>query len=574
MSLERGAWKQMMLLAGLLALLASACRVSAPGGELQRQSGQAPPAFQFFARQAPTPTPFQPSPPTPTPAPTATPAGPRLLRVWSPTELPADLLAVINLPPGYEGISVAPDPNQAEASIELAGSDPDIRWIYALAAPFPTLVQGVSAQEIHQAWIGQAQGIFAGRPLLVGQDTLGALTILWGPPAEGAVQSIAAGGAELLAYAWEHRPSYAIIPFSEIEPRWKVLEVDGQSPLRKNFDPAAYALTLPLSLQPGPALTMHGGWPFSEQPLTNRQPERLTTLAMTGVTALVRATAYTMEQRGITYPAKDIGEWLREADITHISNEVPFAQNCPYPNPSQEGLRFCSDTRYIQLLEESGADVIELTGDHFQDWGTDAMLYTLELYQERGWKYYGGGADLQEGKQAAIIEHHGNRLAFIGCNGKGLAPAGPNRPGAAPCSGDWLPGAIQALAAQGYLPIATFQHYEYYTYRAQPNQERDFRAAAQAGAVIVSGSQAHQPQSIEFLGSSFIHYGLGNLYFDQYDISLATRQGFIDRHIFYGGRYLGVELLPIMFVDYARPRPMNESERQDLLRAVFNASGW
>jgi poly-gamma-glutamate synthesis protein (capsule biosynthesis protein) len=143
---------------------------------------------------------------------------------------------------------------------------------------------------------------------------------------------------------------------------------------------------------------------------------------------------------------------------------------------------------------------------------------------------------------------------------------------------DWMVKEAARLRAEGYLPVATFQHFEYYTYNAQPDQRRDFRALAEAGAVIVSGSQAHQPQAMEFrpgeAGTAFIHYGLGNLFFDQYDVSQATRQAFIDRHIFYDGRYIGVELLPIIFVDYARARPMDAGEREELLRAVFSASGW
>ena len=103
---------------------------------------------------------------------------------------------------------------------------------------------------------------------------------------------------------------------------------------------------------------------------------------------------------------------------------------------------------------------------------------------------------------------------------------------------------------------------------------RDFRALAEAGAVIVSGSQAHQPQAMTFEGNSFVHYGLGNLFFDQYDVSLATRQGFIDWHVFYDGKYISTELVPILFVDYARPRLMNADEKQQLYNAVFSASGW
>ena len=106
---------------------------------------------------------------------------------------------------------------------------------------------------------------------------------------------------------------------------------------------------------------------------------------MTGVTALVRATAFTMEQQGITYPGEDVRSWLLSADITHISNEVPFAENCPDPDPVQADVRFCSRDAYVGLLEDIGADVLELTGDHFQDWGTEAMLHTLDMYRQRGW---------------------------------------------------------------------------------------------------------------------------------------------------------------------------------------------
>jgi poly-gamma-glutamate synthesis protein (capsule biosynthesis protein) len=97
---------------------------------------------------------------------------------------------------------------------------------------------------------------------------------------------------------------------------------------------------------------------------------------------------------------------------------------------------------------------------------------------------------------------------------------------------------------------------------------------AEAGAVIVSGSQAHQPQGMEFLNGAFIHYGLGTLFFDQYGLCPACEQGLIDRHVFYDGRYISTELLPIQFIDYARSRPMTFEEANSLLQALFFASGW
>jgi poly-gamma-glutamate synthesis protein (capsule biosynthesis protein) len=469
-------------------------------------------------------------------------------------------------------IGLAEQPETANIRLEVSAENPLSHWIYALVAPFPTIPDGVAHEDLVHAWIGKASGSFAGLPLRMTPSTLGTLTALWGAPAEDAVKLH--GTDELLDKAWEGRPAWAIVPFERLEPRWKVLQIDGVSPIQKGFEPQQYALTVPISL------IMEADSVSSAAkitiPSTNRNPGRLTTLMMTGVTALVRATAHTMELQGVTYPARDIGSWLREADLTHISNEVPFAKDCPYPNPVQADMRFCSDTRYIGLLEEVGTDIVELTGDHFSDWGAEAMLYTLELYDQRDWPYYGGGANLSEARQAVILEHNGNRLAFIGCNAKGggYAQASASHPGAGACDFAWMESEIERLRSEGYLPIATFQHFEYYTYVALPNQTRDAQRLTEAGAVIVSGSQAHHPQAFEFSDGVLVHHGLGNLFFDQLDVSEATRQAFIDRHVFYKGRHISTELLSILFIDYARPRPMTPEERQRLLSVIFSASGW
>jgi poly-gamma-glutamate synthesis protein (capsule biosynthesis protein) len=487
--------------------------------------------------------------------------------LWISPGLPVGLRQAINPPPELD---LTASPDGATLRLEVSQSNPVSYWIYALAAPFPTIPDGVSSDTLLRTWRGESVGPFGGRALLMDESTLAALTALWDAPASGAVQVLPAG--DLLDQAWSAGRSWAIVPFEALEPRWKVLLVDGQSPIRTSFDPGSYALALPVSLVGPPDLLAAYGPLLA--PASNRDPAKMTVLAMTGVTALVRATAYAMEQKGISYPGRDIGDWLRAADLTHISNEVPFAEDCPYPNPVQASMRFCSDPRYVKLLEDVGTDIVELTGDHFQDWGAEAMRLTLRMYRERGWAYYGGGANLEEARQAITLEHNGNRLAFIGCNAKGLARASASQPGAATCGYDWMASEIARLRAEGYLPIATFQHYEYYTYPAQGSQQRDFRRMADAGAVIVSGSQAHQPQAFDFASQALIHYGLGNLFFDQYDVSLAARQGFVDLHIFYDGRYLGAELLTHLFIDYARPRPMTSNEREDLLIKVFRASGW
>jgi poly-gamma-glutamate synthesis protein (capsule biosynthesis protein) len=239
---------------------------------------------------------------------------------------------------------------------------------------------------------------------------------------------------------------------------------------------------------------------------------------------------------------------------------------------------FCSRPEYMELLEYIGTDILELSGNHNNDWGTGADTYSLQQYKKHNWMYFAGGANTTESREPLKITNNGNKLAFIGCNPVGPAGAWATNssPGAASCDDyGWLHETIRQVRDEGYLPIVTFQYFELYTPRPSEGQVREFHAAVDAGAEIVSGSQAHFPQTMEFYQGAFIHYGLGNLFFDQMDIPVpGTRREFIDRHVFYKGKYLGTQLYTALLEDYAKPRPMNQSERADFLSEYFRDSGW
>ena len=309
---------------------------------------------------------------------------------------------------------------------------------------------------------------------------------------------------------------------------------------------------------------------------TNRDPSRLTTVILTGVTALVRGTADMMELKGMTYPAEEIRDFLMDADILHINNEVPFSPKCPPSSQriSNQLLVFCSKPEYSELLEDIGTDIIELSGDHLQDWGPDAVYYTISLYEDHGWKYYGGGKNIEDAKKPLLIEHNGNKLAFLGCNAKdkGYAGATATNPGAVTCDFDYLDKEIKQLIQQGYIPIVTFQDEEIWSTDPPQSVKDDFYKVAQSGAVIASGSQSHQPQTMEFFQNSFLHFGLGNLFFDQIFEGDPNKKAFLDRHVFYNGKHISTELLTTIFVDLAKSRLMTPEERAMLLEEVFSAS--
>jgi hypothetical protein len=517
-------------------------------------------------------------PPEVTPIPSTLPSTPAPIPVWLDEGLPGRLsqaaAAWIAAQPGRYALTGERASAEVALGSTVAGGTPVANWVYALVAPFPTLEDGVSWDELRGAWMGNPAGVFAGRPLLVSAETGAVLTGLLGEPALGTVVTVPEG--ELLDRAWAAQPTFAwaVVPFEALEPRWKVLRLDGLSPLDRGLDLDAYPLVVRLSAA-GPGETLEPLLSAADLPTTNRDESHMTRVVMTGVTALTRATAWRMEQKGLTYPAQDVGDWLRAADITHVSNEVAFDPECGPPNPVQEGLLFCSDPRYIELLEHISVDVVEMTGNHIADAGVEHVEPTLDMYVERGWQYFGGGRNLEDARQPAVFQHNGNVIAFLGCNPTGPPSvwATPERAGAAPCDYELLYAQLAELRAQGALPIVTLQYWEEDRYDPTPQQIADFQALIEAGAAIVSGSHAHHAQGFGFHQGSLIHYGVGNLFFDQMEL-MGNRQEFIDRHVFYGGRHISTEVLTALLEDWSRPRPMTEQERLELLQTVFAVSVW
>ncbi len=502
-----------------------------------------------------------------TPSSTLTPS-PATVRLWASPALPAELMESAQSITHLSELPVewVEDPNLAAVRFEANPDRPLARWTYAVVAPFPTIQDHISLQQLRRAWTGSDNEL----PIYVSNQVRNEMAPLLGNESEALVTP----EDELLEQVWEARNAYAIIPFERLEPQWKVMKLEGASPLDQDFDPQSYALTTSFGLSGDPAI-MDLLEPLLDWPETNRDPSKLTTVLMTGVSALVRATAWRMDRYGADYPGMLIADVMQQADITHISHETAFSEDCPPPDPAQSSLRFCSAPRHLPLFESVGVDLIELSGNHLADWGTKALLYTLDQYEQLGYETFAGGRDLAEARLPALIEHNGNQLAFLGCNAAGPAFgwAKESRPGALSCNDEGLLERVTELADEGYSVIFTFQWPESDNPRPLPNQVAAFQAAIDAGASIVNGSQAHRPQSLEFYSDGLIHYGLGNLFFDQMH-ALPLRQEFLDRHTFYDGRHISTELLTAMLEDFAQPRPMTDAERQALLREIFAVSGW
>jgi hypothetical protein len=506
---------------------------------------------------------------------------PRLARLLADPAAPAPMVSSLVTAMAGQQVTASPGAQGADLTLSLLPT-PDSRLAYErILVPvdrFATLMTGTTMDELRGVWTGQvASSNF--HTIYAGQNAMADLQTLLGPPSSAVKPQ--SDAAQVVDRVWEDHLGIGILPFDELVPRVRALPLDGLSALDNRLDQSKWPLAARAwlgskSAQGAAALQRPPGQPL----LSNRDPGRLTVLIMTGTTAITRGTGVAIEQSGDpAFPARVIGPVLAAADLTTVSNEIPFMDGCVADN-SVGLMTFCAKPEWWATLALSGVKLVDLTGNHLIDFGTEPFTRTLAFYAEKGIKTYGGGINDEAARAPLIVEDHGNRLAFLGANqfGPDSDWAKADYPGSAQYDRDQMIVAIQTVKPKVDLVFTDLQWTEEngngdYSVEPIPGQAEDFQALSDAGADVVTGVQAHAPQAAELRGNRLILYGLGNLYFDQ-TWSWETRTGMVVRHIIYEGRLLNTELLVTVIDPDMQLRWATPEERVKVLSSVFNASGW
>lgn len=475
---------------------------------------------------------------------------------------------------GEQSLTVLDQPELANAQIAFERLDrrstPIVERYYAVVAPFATLRDDISLNELQQRWQG-----FDNTPLFVTADADPPLEALWGTTSNQIIPA-----AELLTTLETIPDALGIVPFDQLDPRFKVLTVDGVNVLDNQLDPTTYPLAFAVNAKGLGASLMTELLSPVLAPLTNRDASQLTTLMMTGVTAMSRGTAAAMARSGVLYPAQIISATLAAADITHISNEIPFLDDCVVNN-TLNNLILCSHTDYWATLEAVGTDIVGLSGNHVNDFGREGARRSLQFYKDNQIPIYGSGLTIEEACVPLLWEHNGNTFAFFAflAFGPESAWVTATEPGA--CyyydRKEELLAAVRAAAQDVDIVAVELQYEETYFPYPTANQVVEFRELREAGAEVVTGVQSHVPQAMEPYGTAdpggpgIIVYGLGNLFFDQM-WSWETRTELYARHTIYAGRLLSTEILTGVLEDFAQPRWATPEERAGILSSIYAAA--
>lgn len=303
--------------------------------------------------------------------------------------------------------------------------------------------------------------------------------------------------------------------------------------------------------------------------------------AQTGVTALTRAMTTRLQQTGDAAAfAANLAPFLSSKDLTHISNEVSFADDCQGGTGTTT---LCADWRMLDVLTAIGTDIVELTGNHNNDYGASNNLATINKYHELGLQTYGGGLDETSAATPLRLDAKNAHLTLLAYNqststkenGQG---ATGDHPGANIYDETRAATDIATAKQNGDFVIVDVQYFECYSYpehgQEMPEcdapisgQETFFKHLIDLGADMVIGTQAHHPQTYELYNGKPIYYGLGNLFFDQ-TYWPGTTRSLILTHYFIADHHVQTRLTPTVYDTTYATRLMDESEAAAFLERL------
>lgn len=528
--------------------------------------------------------------------------------------LPADVAVTYAgiLPPALAGSHLKAATERDKPDITFAPDQPDgvVTRRFVPVAALGTGVDSLSAPQL-AGLLNRSIGDWQAVGGLPGKVTLAAVVTPSDPNALALLRrwmgNVAENAATFGSYAdlraamTAESGILALIPLDEVRFGQSAIAVDGIDPVRGKGDVGAWPFVERI------AVVAHSKQGENAAPgiraAIAERPAPRTTVVATGDILQSRCSLAQIRATGDWGAALrgPMAEYLAAADLALGSLDGSIQDiGAPYGCISTTNLT--SPPEVIEALTIAGIDEVTVATNHVFDCGETycgdkAFLRTLELLGAANIKVVGGGKNLEEALAPAIFEVSGLRFGVLGFDDIAAEDleATETAPGTAPLddsydderssvprepaffqSADKLGLArfterIRQLKAIVDIVIVQVQSGTEDTHAPSPRSIKALRAAADAGADLVIGNQAHWVQAVEVRGNSFIAYALGNFIFDQTRTPEHT-QGYLLEATFRGSTLAAVRFVPYQIADKYRPVFAPPAVRAKILRDVFSAS--
>jgi len=496
------------------------------------------------------------------------------------------------------------DPNDADISFEPSpGAESVVTRYFVPVVPLHAGLDSVTSAQLEELLAGRLSfddvGGLGGTPTFVvaepETDSRAIASFTNVSP-----QPFAGSGYDALFTAMSDPDAAFIsfVPLEELHPSVSALAVDRIDIARGRGDPAAWPFAERVSVR-GISKAGKEAVPGILDAL-RAEPPLITTVVATGDILQSRCSLAQIMATGDWGAALrgPVGEYLAAADLALGSLDGSIQDINP-PFLCVEGTNLSSPPEVMEALLLAGIDGVTVATNHIFDCGieycgTQAFLRTLELLDEAGIKHVGGGRNLEEALAPAIFEVNGVTFGVLGFDDVAAyeLEATDDFPGTAPLDDSYaeenaagepaffrpaeelslnrFTERIRMLKEQVDVVIVQVQTGTEDTHDPSPRSIKALRAAADAGADLVVGNQAHHVQAVETRGDTFIAYALGNFIFDQTHTPEHT-QGYLLEASFLGARLITVRMVPYQIENKYKPTFVDGELRRKILSDVFNA---
>jgi poly-gamma-glutamate synthesis protein (capsule biosynthesis protein) len=216
-------------------------------------------------------------------------------------------------------------------------------------------------------------------------------------------------------------------------------------------------------------------------------------------------------------PFASVAPLFRAADITIGNLECVVGTS---GKREDKPFTFRAHPRVVPVLRKHFS-ALSLANNHSGDYGMQAFVDMLALFDRAGLKYFGAGREIRSAHEPAIFDVKGRRVAVLGYNE--IFPrsfeALNDRPGVAWSDDDYVRHGIER-ARKHYKAdhVIAYPHWGVEHDRtASPRQVALARLMIDHGADAVVGGHPHVTQNIEIYKGKPVFYSLGNFVFNGFE---------------------------------------------------------
>ncbi|MCR4584720.1 MAG: CapA family protein [Lachnospiraceae bacterium] len=109
--------------------------------------------------------------------------------------------------------------------------------------------------------------------------------------------------------------------------------------------------------------------------------------------------------------SQDLLDEMRAADVLMVNNEFPFSDRGTPAAGKTYTFRAAPES--VNILKEMGVDIAGVANNHAFDYGMDAFLDTMDILENAGIPYVGGGHDISEAARPIYLHAADMKIAVV-----------------------------------------------------------------------------------------------------------------------------------------------------------------